>query len=47
MEKTISRSYDEPEDFAEGIEMDGEQRAFKTYLNKRKQTSWIRSVPLK
>ena len=36
MEKIISREYDEPEDFAEGIEMDTEARAFKTYLNKRK-----------
>jgi len=29
-------NYDEPEDFAEGIEMDGEDKAFKTYLNERK-----------
>lgn len=29
-------SYEEPEDFEEGIEMDGEQKALKLYLNERK-----------
>ena len=29
-------NYDEPEDFAEAIEMDGETKAFKTFLNERK-----------
>jgi len=28
--------YQEPEDFAEAIEMDGEATAFKVYLNERK-----------
>ena len=29
-------NYNEPEDFAEAIEMDGETKAFKTFLNERK-----------
>ena len=28
--------YERPKDFEEAIEMDGEQKAFKTYLNERK-----------
>jgi hypothetical protein len=36
LEKTKEFDYDEPEDFAEAIEMDGEVKAFKTFLNERK-----------
>ena len=36
IEKTETFNYDEPLDFAEGIEMDGEQKAFNAYLIKRK-----------
>jgi len=35
-EKTVVMDYDEPEDFAEAIEVDGEKKAFSIYLNKRK-----------
>jgi predicted ArsR family transcriptional regulator len=36
LEKTKEFDYDEPSDFAEAIEMDGEREAFKTFLNERK-----------
>jgi len=36
-EKTVTSSYDEPEDWQEACKMDGsEKKAFSTYLNKRK-----------
>ena len=36
LETTKEFDYKEPEDFAEAIEMDGETKAFKTFLNERK-----------
>jgi hypothetical protein len=36
IENTQTFNYDEPDDFAEAIEMDGEKEAFKTFLNERK-----------
>jgi len=36
LEKMQEFSYDEPENFEEAIEMDGEAKAMKTYLNERK-----------
>lgn len=36
LKKTSTFDYSEPADFEEAIEMDGEDKAFKTYLNERK-----------
>lgn len=36
IEKTQTFDYQEPEDFAEAIELDGEKEAFKIFLNERK-----------